>query len=243
MAVIVGSARIDENGKAYGGKAGDQTGKEVSTQNWYKHSKGWIVLRAKDPVKADKIAECMRMACTNSHIGYDQWQRNTLYDAAKPFNFDVSKVEKNVECDCSSLVRVCMAYAGIFVDAFRTGAMPSVLGATGCFLKLTDSKYTDKSDYLKTGDILVTKTSGHTVVVLSDGAKATKTPTLRKGAKGDAVKRMQELLLAKGETLLKYGADGSFGAETLAAVRSFQRNKKLVVDGICGVKTWAALMA
>ena len=35
MAVKVGSARIDENGKAHGGKAGDQTGKEVSTQNWY----------------------------------------------------------------------------------------------------------------------------------------------------------------------------------------------------------------
>ena len=30
MAVYVGSARIDENGKAYGGKAGDQTGKEIT---------------------------------------------------------------------------------------------------------------------------------------------------------------------------------------------------------------------
>lgn len=30
MTVYVASARIDENGKAYGGKAGDQTGKEVS---------------------------------------------------------------------------------------------------------------------------------------------------------------------------------------------------------------------
>ena len=29
MAVKVGSARIDENGKAHGGQAGDQTGKEV----------------------------------------------------------------------------------------------------------------------------------------------------------------------------------------------------------------------
>lgn len=48
MAVIIGSARIDERGKASGGKAGDQTGKEVSTQNWYKHSKGWVLLRPKD---------------------------------------------------------------------------------------------------------------------------------------------------------------------------------------------------
>lgn len=35
MAVKVGSARIDENGRATGGRAGDQTGKELSIQSWY----------------------------------------------------------------------------------------------------------------------------------------------------------------------------------------------------------------
>ena len=46
--VMIGSARIDENGNAHGGKAGDQkNGKEVSAQEWYKHSKGWRVFRAK----------------------------------------------------------------------------------------------------------------------------------------------------------------------------------------------------
>ena len=47
MSVKIGSARIDENGKAHGGAAGDQTGKEVSTQSWYAHTKGWVLLRAK----------------------------------------------------------------------------------------------------------------------------------------------------------------------------------------------------
>ena len=47
MAVKVGSARIDENGRAHGGKAGNQTGKELSVQNWYRHFKGWRVLSAK----------------------------------------------------------------------------------------------------------------------------------------------------------------------------------------------------
>ena len=32
MSLIVGSARIDENDNLKNGKAGDQTGKEVSTQ-------------------------------------------------------------------------------------------------------------------------------------------------------------------------------------------------------------------
>ena len=80
MAVIIGSARIDENGKAHGGRAGDQTGREVSTQPWYKHSKGWVVLRAKDPIKAAKIAQAMRAACDNPNIGYDQYQNTTLWN-------------------------------------------------------------------------------------------------------------------------------------------------------------------
>ncbi len=52
MSVMLGSARIDENGKASGGQAGDQTGKEVSTQKWYLHTKGWRVLRATNPEAA-----------------------------------------------------------------------------------------------------------------------------------------------------------------------------------------------
>ena len=41
MAVIFGSARHDERGQLTNGKAGDQTGQEVSTQNYYNHSKKW----------------------------------------------------------------------------------------------------------------------------------------------------------------------------------------------------------
>ena len=37
-------------------------------------------------------------------------------------------------------------------------------------------QYTDSSDYLLRGDILCTTTQGHTVIVLSDGSKATPIP-------------------------------------------------------------------
>ena len=71
--VYVGSARIDENGKAYGGRPGDQNGgKEVSRQKWYRHSKGWRVFRAKKPETAAKIAEIMQWACDTDLIGYDK---------------------------------------------------------------------------------------------------------------------------------------------------------------------------
>lgn len=173
MTVIVGSARIDENGNAHGGKAGDQnSGKEVSTQNWYLHSKGWYVLRAKSAEVQKKIGDAMLAACANNNIGYDQYQRDTLYNDVKAADFDPAKTTKPVECDCSSLVRVCVNYAGIAVGNFRTTNEASVLVATGEFVKFTDDKHCKASANLLYGDILVTRTQGHTVVVLSDGVNA-----------------------------------------------------------------------
>ena len=66
--------------------------------------------------------------------------------------------------------------------------------------------------------------------------------TLRKGAKGELVTMMQELLMKAGEKLPKFGADGDFGSETLKAVKSFQKKHGLVVDGIVGPKTWGELI-
>lgn len=169
MSVKVGSARAGEDGYT-NQTAGDASGAEVSTQNWYLHSKGWVVLRP-DPEYAEKIAYACQAACDNNNIGYDQTNRNTLYNAAKSVGFNPEKVTSKVECDCSSLVRVCCAYAGITVGDFNTASEASALVGTGKFTKLTASKYTTQSDYLKRGDVLVTKTKGHTVIVLSDGAK------------------------------------------------------------------------
>ena len=49
------------------------------------------------------------------------------------------------------------------------------------------------------------------------------------------------MLIQREYDLSPYGADGSFGAKTEAAVRAFQWDAGLGVDGICGPKTWAAL--
>lgn len=66
-------------------------------------------------------------------------------------------------------------------------------------------------------------------------------PTLRRGDKGEYVTLLQTELVQKGYDVGKCGVDGSFGAGTEAAVRAFQRDAGLAVDGICGPKTWAAL--
>ena len=66
-------------------------------------------------------------------------------------------------------------------------------------------------------------------------------PLLRRGSRGDAVRVAQYLLLCRGMTLPKYGADGDYGQETEDAVKEFQRLKGLEADGECGAITWAAL--
>ncbi len=255
--VYVGSARGDENGRAHSGKAGDQTGKEVSTQKWYKHSKGWRVLRCVIPEMRKLIAEAMEAACNNSHIGYDQYQRLTLYNLAKVYNFDPSKASTACETDCSALVRVCILYAlrkigrNDSIDNFVTSGQANVMLKTGLFEELTGSKYTAQSDYLMAGDILVTKTKGHTVVVLNSGDKAGDTAPevskplgseiLRNGDEGAAVKELQSLLIQLGYDLGKWGADGEFGEATEMAVRTFQHINDCEVDGVVGPETIAAL--
>lgn len=74
-------------------------------------------------------------------------------------------------------------------------------------------------------------------------APAPSHPTLKYGSNGKAVREMQEILIALGYKLPKFGADGDFGSETEKAVKAFQNAKGLEVDGIVGPLTWAALEA
>lgn len=168
VAVKIGHASIDERGKASGGVAGDQTGKEVCTRDWY--NKPWIcVIRPKDSAVAEKMAKAMEQACANNKIGYDQYQRTTLYTQAKACNWDLSKITVACETDCSALVAVCVNAAGVSVSKdIYTGNEKAALVNTGKFTALTDSKYISSSTYLKRGDVLLA--NGHTAIVLSNGS-------------------------------------------------------------------------
>lgn len=239
--VIFGSARIDENGTAHGGKPGDQTSKEVSAQNWYKHAKGWRVFRARNAERAARIAAEMRKACDNPNIGYDQWNRNTLFSEAEKVGFDLSKVSTPCETDCSALVRVCLAATGILLPSWmNTKTLPGLLNSSGAFEELKGSEYTDKPDKLKSGDILCTSVQGHVVVVIqgNDSEGGETVPTIRKGSEGLAVRIAQRLLNAHGSTL---ELDGEFGPATLLSVKAFQQSVGIKADGIIGPKTWEKL--
>lgn len=62
---------------------------------------------------------------------------------------------------------------------------------------------------------------------------------LRKGSQGDEVKELQRKLVTLGYA--PGPIDGDFGDVTLAAVKKFQKDYSLVVDGIVGNQTWTAL--
>lgn len=65
-------------------------------------------------------------------------------------------------------------------------------------------------------------------------------PMLRTGSRGDAVRKLQELLNAKGYTC--GSVDGIFGSKTYAAVLAFQKANGLGADGIVGSLTWGKLV-
>lgn len=159
--VTVGSARIDENGNANWGKAGDQNSREVATEPYYKHRLGWYMLRPKDKEVARKIGLAMIEACLNNNIGYDQSNRYGVISCLQKYG-RLAKINEATEADCSSLVRACCIQAGVKVGDFNTSNEVAVLEKTGVFQKAVIVTNNTK---LCQGDILVTRSKGHTVIV------------------------------------------------------------------------------
>ena len=66
-------------------------------------------------------------------------------------------------------------------------------------------------------------------------------PTIRKGSKGNPVRRAQKRLTLGGWDT--GGVDGIFGSSTEAAVKRFQHDQGITQDGIVGPQTWARIDA
>lgn len=65
---------------------------------------------------------------------------------------------------------------------------------------------------------------------------------LERGMKGKDVEALQAILIAKGYSCGTYGSDGDFGDRTFDAVKNFQTERQIEVDGICGQQTWKELL-
>lgn len=240
MAVIIGSARGDEyGGSGWDGraKAGDQkqTGTpdykgEVSRQEWYKHSKGWYVFRAKNPAAREEIAKNTEEACDNPLIGYDQSENRTFENEAKKVGYIAAKVKVKCETDCGRLQRVGILRAGIDPPEFYTANMKEALEKTGKFYIFTDAAHCNYSTRIIRGDLLCTREKGHVVCVLTDGTRAAEErekydgtpepePAPAERTCADAVKDLQNFLNGNYEKIIgkKLKTDGVYGTKTRAA--------------------------
>lgn len=65
--------------------------------------------------------------------------------------------------------------------------------------------------------------------------------TLRIGMVGEDVRALQSDLISLGYSCGKWGADGEYGKATKSAVRAFQSEYKLEIDGIAGPETFGKL--
>lgn len=81
--------------------------------------------------------------------------------------------------------------------------------------------------------------SGNQSQRMSMAAKAAPgLPSIRFGDTGDAVRVLQRLLLSSNYFVR---VDGSFGALTETAVKSFQNQRRIPADGVVGQRTWREL--
>ena len=241
--VILGHAVSDERGKSSGGKPGNQTGNELRFQEWYLRAKGWTdVLRAKKKSLRKKIASAIQCLVRNPRIGYDQKQRTTLYREAYNVKWDLSKISVPCSTDCSALESVALNACGVKVSKdIYTGDMVEKIMETGEFHDLTGKEYTQTSDNLEVGDILVGP--GHTATVVEIKEMLVLERTLRyvSGAllTGDDVKELQKILKSLG--LYNDKKDGIFGVNTERAVIAYQKAHGLTPDGVVGKNTATAL--
>ena len=255
--VYIGGASIDERGKASGGQAGNQSGRELRRQAYYDHAKEWYVFRAKSPAVREDIALAMERAIANRNIGYDQLQNQTLWNQIKGKGYDPARATSPCETDCARLVRVCVAYGfnenGLDASAvpdWYTGTLPRLIMGLGEFVKYTDDKHCKGGRMLARGDILCTRSKGHTVVVLNDGdlfdggedaGWELGERILRDGDYGADVEELQQRLKAAGYDPGEI--DGEYGPNTAGAVRALQKDAGIAVDGEFGPDSLKALEA
>ncbi len=172
MAVLIGHASISENGTV-NGNAGDSTGKEVCTRNWYNGTWGFMAVH-KDANVREKIAKIVEQACANNKVGYSQNTRNTLNTQAKAKSYDISKITTACNCDCSSLINVAVVGAGLGSygsNGWTTSTMESQLSKLG--FKIIKTNLTSEA-YAVRGAIY-NRAGKHVVCALSDGSKANDT--------------------------------------------------------------------
>lgn len=161
-------ASIDENGRTHGGKAGDQTGREVKTGDYYNFGQT-VALRPKNATYGYWIAKYAYDIANNNNVGYDQYNRKSLYDITAATGWKKTTVNEKCECDCSELAVCAINYAAekpLLSSSVYSGNIVREAMKTGRFdeIKISNS-YSPKQ-----GDIVV-RPGHHVIIVIGSVTK------------------------------------------------------------------------
>ena len=139
-------ASIGENGKATGGKPGDQTGGEVKIGSYYYFGQD-MVIRFKSVTKGRKAAKIAKALAKCDSIGYNQDERGQLFNLAASNGWNYKKLlkalkTKKVNCDCSSFAStvIDLAYGKKLIPISTTATIWNNCMVTGKFKKLSVGK-------------------------------------------------------------------------------------------------------
>jgi hypothetical protein len=149
------------NGKAV---AGDQTGSEVCVRDYYNYP--WdYVLRYYDSSVSNEVIENAYKLANAEILGYDQSERNTLYQKLSAYRFNVDSYIKSgikTETDCSAFVYACFCTK---IATMRSNAnAPTTSTMRSYYSRRGFTVYPIKAAVLKTGDILLAE-GNHTALV------------------------------------------------------------------------------
>jgi len=146
MSNLFAWASIGENGKATGGKAGDQTGREVLVGPYYYFGQD-MVIRFKNKKYGRKAGKIAKKLAKCESIGYDQNTRWTLFSLADRNKWNYKKLLKalkktKVNCDCSSFCStvINLAYGKELIHNSTTATIWNNCKKTGKFECLTVPK-------------------------------------------------------------------------------------------------------
>ena len=158
-------AHIDENGRATGGKRGDQTGREVSSVEYYDYPWSYVLryCGAKPKTVRNRIMQTAWILAKKNKVGYSQSDRDSLFDAMRARKFSMKKLLTIPKCntDCSAFVGVVVSCALVPIGLYTfvpsdiwTGNEYEYLTKRG-FKKVKKSIDFETGEGLMPGDILV----------------------------------------------------------------------------------------
>lgn len=112
-----------------------------------------------------------------------------------------------------------------------------------CITAIKNGGYATAPDYITTIMSIIKKYNltqyDRVVTGITSTAQTGERATIKRGSKGVDVTYLQKRLVANGYYVGKI--DGDFGVKTENAVKAYQAEHGLTVDGIVGVKTWALI--